>query len=181
MTGDAFRMSKKSSAVQMSYSLLNNRSMLHSPYGQFISSLWRGKDHRALILSHSRKYHSDMKELLLGGAEFQLPNGDKESFNVIPILCADLIFVMAILGKCASNGTYGCYYCDKPITAWNKEAKKSYNKQTVAKMTEYGREGEQLLGNDPDHKTAMFSNFQQSHLGQFGIPLFDGLMVLRYY
>ena len=96
MTGDGFRMSKKSHAVQVSFSLLNNKPMLNSPYGQFLSSLWKGKYSRLQILP-SDKYHRDMKNLLLNGAEFELPDGQVEQFNVVPILCADLMFVMAIL------------------------------------------------------------------------------------
>ena len=41
-----------------------------------------------------------------------------------------------------------------------------------------GTEGEQILGKNPIHDTAFFTKFQHSHLGQCGIPLFDGFELL---
>ena len=40
LTGDNYRAAAKSPTEQISFSLLNNVGMLHSPYGQFIASLW---------------------------------------------------------------------------------------------------------------------------------------------
>ena len=116
MTGDNFHASCKYPTEQISYSLLNNKSMLHSPYGQFLSSLWRGNESYENISLHTKAYHQEMKFLLMNGGEFELPNGDHEVFNVVPILCADLGFTKHILGKCSCTGLYGCYYCKKPIT-----------------------------------------------------------------
>ena len=73
-----------------------------APYGQFITSLWHGKETRTSIKDHASKYHTDMLSLLPNGFDFMVPNGTIESMNIIPILCADLAFIKDLIGNCSS-------------------------------------------------------------------------------
>ena len=177
MTGDNFRAACKRPTEQISYSLLNNASMLHSPYGQFISSLWGGSENRKNIESHTHDYHMEMKNLLKYGGQFTLPNGESEIFNVIPIVCADLGFIKDILGKCSTAGLYGCYYCKKSIVDWDIPNKKA-DVQTMSQMMFNGKKGVEVLGEHPVHGTKDFTTFQHNHFGQYSLPLFDGFELL---
>ena len=119
VTGDNFRAACKYTTEQMSFSVLNVEELLHSPYGQFISFLWRGCEHRENLIRHGSKFYHQLKGLLINGAELTLPNGEREEMNVIPIMCADLGYMKEILGKCLSTSKYGCYYCKKPLKEWD--------------------------------------------------------------
>ena len=176
MTGDNFRAACKQPTEQISFSLLNNKD-LHSPYGQFIVSLWRGKEDYENIKAHTTDYHAEMKMLMMNGADFALPNGKIEKFNILPIICADLGFVKEILGKCATNGKYGCYYCKKKSADWDIDSSEKGESQTMAQMVLYGEKGRKILGDNPDHNSKLFTDFQHCHLGQYTSPLFDGFEV----
>ena len=75
MTGDNFRAAGKKYTEQISFSFLNTSEMVHLPYGQFITSLWHGKETRTSIKDHASKYHTDMLSLLQNGFDFMVPNG----------------------------------------------------------------------------------------------------------
>ena len=40
-------------------------------------------------------------------------------------MCADLCFVKEVIGKCSCTSIYGCFYCKKHISDWDKEGIKS--------------------------------------------------------
>ena len=63
VTGDNFRAACKYPTEQMSFSVLNVEELLHSPYGQFISSLWRGCENRENLIRHGSKFHHQLKRL----------------------------------------------------------------------------------------------------------------------
>ena len=46
ITGDNFRAACKKPPEQVSYSILNIKDTLHSPYGQFLHTLYRGSENR---------------------------------------------------------------------------------------------------------------------------------------
>ena len=58
LTGDNFRGSAKFPTEQISFSILNNVGMLHSPYGQFIASLWRGSESRLNVQIHVSEHYN---------------------------------------------------------------------------------------------------------------------------
>ena len=51
-TGDNFRASARFPTEQISFSLLNMTDLLSSPYGQFVTSLWRGMEYRENLKNH---------------------------------------------------------------------------------------------------------------------------------
>ena len=118
-----------------------------------------------------------MKMLMMNGSDFTLPNGETEHFNIIPIMCADLGFVKGILGKCATNGKYGCYYCKKKFSEWDQKISNKAESQTISQMVLYGKKAVEILGDSPDHNTKEFTNFQHNHIGQYAMPLFDGFEI----
>ena len=48
-TGDNFRGCSRYPTEQISYSLLNLKALSNCPYGQFLSSLWRGSESREML------------------------------------------------------------------------------------------------------------------------------------
>ena len=175
MTGDNFRASRKQYTEQVSFSILNIKDFLHSPYGQFTSTVYRGKKSTDSIGRHTTVYHNEVKELLLNGVDFVLPSGESEAFNVIPFMCADLSYLKEILGRCSCTSIYGCIYCKKLRSKWADKTPTKEEKITMKEMVIYGEKGEEVLGSNPDQSTSKFTTFQHSHYGQYGLPLFDGL------
>lgn len=134
MTGDNFRASTKSQTELISFSVLNVKELLHSPYGQFISCIFRGSESRGNLQTHTEKHYQDMKSLIRDGKYFKCPNGNMERMNVIGIMCADLGFFKEILGKCGTTGLYGCYYCKTEISKWDIDGKHSGKQQKIEEM-----------------------------------------------
>jgi len=83
LTGDNFRGAGKIPTEQISYSILNNECLLQSPYGQFLSSLWRGSESRLNIEIHVSEHYKEIKELLLNGISIPTTDGEVERFNVL--------------------------------------------------------------------------------------------------
>ena len=108
LNGDNFRAACKYLTEQISFSFLNNYDMLHSPYGQFVASLFRGSESRSNVDIHTLTHYAEVKELLTKGIMIV-----GEKFNVIPTICADLCFVKEILGKCSSTSLHVCFFCKK--------------------------------------------------------------------
>ena len=120
LTGDNFRASCKMPTEQISFTIMNIKDTLHSPYGQFILSIWRGAESRIGIQTHAKKHLIDMENLVVNGIEIEVEEGLLISFNVVVFLCADLAFLKDILGKCASMSMYGCLHCKKMIKDWSE-------------------------------------------------------------
>ena len=49
---------------------------------------------------------------------------------------------------------------------------------TMDEMYCYGKKGLEVLGDNPDHSSTKFTQFQQSHYGQYSVPLFYSLVHL---
>ena len=136
LTGDNFRATSKYPTEQLSFSFLNNSELLHSPYGQFIASLFRGSESRLNLEIHGNAHYTEVKNLLMNGFFF---NGEK--FNVVPFLCADLSFVKEVLGKCSCTSLYGCFYCKMHINDWGKDRPAvSKNETSAEKQARIERE-----------------------------------------
>jgi len=118
LTGDNFRAACKFPTEQISFSFLHNSEMHHSPYGQFITSLFRGSESRENVETHTKLHYAEVKELLMN--RFTL---NREKFNVEPFLCADLCIVKEILGKCSCTSLYGCFYSKMKISDWDRATK----------------------------------------------------------
>ena len=73
--------------------------MLNSSYGQFISSLWRGKGNGKNIKRYTKKYYEQIKDMLLNGIDLKVPTRGTEKFNIIQVVCADLGFIKEIFHK----------------------------------------------------------------------------------
>ena len=166
LTGDNFRAAGKMQTEQISFSVLNNKDTLHSPYAQLISSLWRGAESRLNIEIHTAEHYTEVKNLLMKGLEVTL-KGKNEYFNVIPIICADLSFVKEVLGKCSSTSMFGCLYCKKNISKWDEDVLKDAPEQSIDEMSKFGEEAAKVLGRNPNHNSSNFTKFQQSHFGQY--------------
>ena len=139
LTGDNFRASSKYPTEQLSYSFLNNSELLHSPYGQFIASLFRGSESRENLNIHGKAHYAEVKDLLINGYNF---NGEK--FNVVPFLCADLSFVKEILGKCSSMVVFSarCILMIWAMTVLMRQVSKSKGEWRRKKKSTIGTIGE---------------------------------------
>lgn len=119
LTGDNFRGSAKFPTEQISFLLLNNIGMLHSPYSQFIASLWRGSESRLNVKIHVSEHYNEIKELLDNGLIVD-KNGSTEKFDVLPIMCADLCFGKEVIEKCSCTSIYGSFYYKKDVSNWER-------------------------------------------------------------
>lgn len=162
LTGDNFRAACKYPTEQISFSFLNNTEMLHSPYGQFVASLFRGSESRENVDIHTQSHYTEIKKLLSDGIII-----DNEKFNVLPTMCADLCFVKEIVGKCSCTSIFGCFFCKKNIKNWDQDVLEKSDPQTIEEMIVSGEQAVNVLGKNPDHSTKEFTSFQQSHFGQY--------------
>jgi len=80
--GDNFHAACKYPTEQILFSLLNNTGMLHSPYGQFIASLWCGSESRINVDVHTKQHYQEMKGLLLNGITIYFDECVHEKFNL---------------------------------------------------------------------------------------------------
>ena len=140
--------------------------MLHSPYSQFISSLWRGSESRINVEIHASEHYAEIKNLLLNGIEIQFER-TVENSNVVPVISADLCFVKEVIGKCSSTSLYGCFYCKKHISKWYSDISNKAERQTMTEILSFGEKALQVLGKNPAHDSKAFTEFQQSHYGQY--------------
>ena len=169
LTGDNFRAACKMPTEQVSISVMNIKDMLHSPYGQFILSIWRAAESRISIEIHSKDHFENLENLVMNGIEMEV-DGEQTFFNVLVFLCADLAFLKEVLGKCTSTSMYGCLHCKKNIKDWSGAPYQS-PETCISEMCAMGNEGVEILGENPDHSTPAFTKFQQSHFGQYAPPL----------
>lgn len=133
-TGDNFRAASRYPTEQTSYSVLNLKDLVSCPYGQFISTLWRGKESRKMLQIHAQKHYNELCDLVKNGINLNI-NGLMEEFNVILIFVADLSFTKEILGKCSSTQTFGCFHCELNIKSWSTTKKIKGNPQSIIYFT----------------------------------------------
>ena len=87
---------------------LNLTKFLDSPYGQFLATLSHGSESRENLEVHVKTHYDALRDLVKNGIQVETPNGDLESFNVVVFLVTDAGLLKDILGKCATNGLFGC-------------------------------------------------------------------------
>ena len=165
-TGDNFRAAARMPTEQVSFSVLNHKEVSNSPYGQYINCLWRGAENRGNFMIHVKPYFQQLDKVAKDGIDL-LVDGEKEHFNVIVFLIADIGLLEKILGKCTSTSMFGCFWCDQPKNDWTKDKAAQGKTQTIPKMLELGKKAANTLGDDPDHKSAKFVNFQHANLGKY--------------
>lgn len=165
-TGDNFRGAARYPTEQVSFSVLNMKKMVNSPYGQFINALWRGTENREGLSLHLATYFTDVENAVKNGIELSI-EGRIENFNVIVFLCTDLGFLEKALGKCSTTSTFGCFWCIKRIQSWAESIPDAANHQTIKQMIEDGEEALQTLDSTCSRSSTQFVKFQQSHYGQY--------------
>ena len=117
-TADNFRGSARQPTEQSSYSIMNLKDLLSSPYGQIISTLWRGSESRKNFDSHVLAHYKEVKNAVENGVTLHV-NGSDEFFNIVVFLVADLSCVKELLGRCSVSHTYGCFYCNLNSNDWD--------------------------------------------------------------
>ena len=165
-TGDNFRAAGKMPTEQISVSILNSTKMIGSPYGQFINCLYRGNESRDILRAHCQAYFKELDLAAKQGLTLSV-KGKEEHFNILVFLVADIGLLEKILGKCSSTSLYGCFWCNKHKQQWDNPKAPKGKAQSIPEMARMGKEGERVLGENPNHKSSQFTNFQQSHLGQY--------------
>lgn len=108
--------------------------MVNCPYGQFISTLWRGKESRENLKIHVLLHYEELNDMVKNGLNIKLGN-KTVLFNVIVFLVGDLSFTKEILGRCSSTHTYGCNHCQLSIQEWSKKKLVTGQPQTINSMT----------------------------------------------
>ena len=147
VTGDNFRASARMPTEQTSFSVLNVKELLNCPYGQFITTLWRGSESREMIEKHVTNFFNEIVELVKTGIVLEIDN-QMEEFNVVCFFVADLCFVKDVIGQCSCT-------------------KKKGNPKTMEGITKFGMQAVKVLGKNLDRSSSTFTNFQQSHFGQW--------------
>ena len=165
-TGDNFRAAAKFPTEQTSFSILNMTDLVNNPYGQFISSLWRGSESRAMLKIHVDSHYQELTEAVKNGVSLFV-NNCEEVFNVVAFLVADLSFVKDIIGQCSSISSYGCYHCIMPSKQWLNNERITADPKIISTMAKYGEEGLKTLGENPSHDSKEFKMFQKNHFGQW--------------
>ena len=113
-----------------SFSLLNLKELLNCPYGQFITTLWRGSESREMIYQHLSSFFDEIIKLVKNGVTLSI-NDNMEMFNVICFFVADLCFVKDVIGQCSCTSLYGCYHCSLKSNEWNSPVKKIGKPKTI--------------------------------------------------
>lgn len=165
-TGDNFRASSRYPTEQLSFSVLNMEKMVNSPYGQFISNLWRGGESREILENHGKDHYLELSQLVHNGVVLNV-NGQDERFNVIVLLVADLCFTKEILGRCQCTHQFGCFHCELESSKWNTKKKSVGEKQSIAKMKSRGEVALKELGCKPNKDSAAYKKLTKSLFGQW--------------
>lgn len=177
-TGDNFRAAGRFPTEQTSFSLMNLPKFVNSPYGQHISTLWRGSESRETLKMHVDKHYKELNSLVKHGMTLKSPFGTEESFNVIAIFVADLSFVKEVLGRCQCTHTYGCFHCQLPIKQWLSVKPKTGTDQSISKMSTLGEKALDVLGECPDKTSPKYKKFTMENYGQWVSVNFHTLFFL---
>lgn len=165
-TGDNFRAACRFPTEQTSYSILNLEEMINNPYGQFVSTLWRGSESRSMLKVHVSDHYNELHELVLNGIDLII-EGAVEHFNIIIFFVADLCFIKDIIGQCQSTSTYGCYHCSQPIHKWMSTKKEISEPKEVATMVRIGNDAIKSLDENIDRTSKKFKDLQLANKGQW--------------
>ena len=165
-TGDNFRSVGRYPTEQTSFSLLNLIDLASGPYGQFITTLWRGSESRRTLKIHCQAHYDEMTDLVKNGVTINHDSAD-EIFNVVLIFVADLSFVKEVLVKCSCSHTYGCFHCELSRKSWSAVKPISGKSRSIVKMNELGLKAEESFGEDPNKDSAIFKKLTQDTPGQW--------------
>jgi len=166
-TGDNFRASKNYPTEQISFSILNIKELLNSPYGQFATSLYRGTEKRETLISHGLNHFDELETLVQNGISLQLPDKSEENFNVVVFFVADLGYVKEVIGKASCMSMYGCYRCTKKINDWDSEKCLLSKEQTVDNFRKLGQQAVTELGDNPNKESTAYKDFIRKNFGQW--------------
>ncbi|XP_066914971.1 uncharacterized protein [Clytia hemisphaerica] len=175
-TGDNFRASSKYPTEQTSFSILNIEELVTCPYGQFISTLWRGKESRETLQLHVSKIYEELTHLVKNGVKLKIDNAE-EHFNIIVISVADLSFTKEVLGKCQCTHTFGCLHCELDNKQWCSLKPTKGTPQSYRKMITRGKKAFKDLGSNPDKNSAPYKKFTATHFAQWAPVLFEGTII----
>ena len=67
---------------QTSISILNMFKLINSPYGQVITTLWRGKESRMMVKKHVGVHYKVLEDMVRGGVSVKIDEA-LVSFNVV--------------------------------------------------------------------------------------------------
>ena len=176
-TGDNFRAAAKFPTEQTSFSILNMADLANNPYGQFITSLWRGAETRNMLKLHASTHYSELSHVVSNGVSLVV-NDCSETFNIVAFLVADLSFIKDIIGQCASTSNYGCYHCIMPSKQWLHDSRSEAKPKVVTEMSTYGVKRLDTLGEDASHDTKEFKTFQPKHFGQWVWTILEIIMII---
>ena len=76
------------------------------------------------------------------------------------------------IGQCQSTSMYGCYHCQLPADKWANKNLPTFTAKNVSEQKRFGEEAKKVLGDEPNHSSVAFKNFQQKHYGQWVIVRF---------
>ncbi|XP_066925516.1 uncharacterized protein [Clytia hemisphaerica] len=175
-TGDNFRAASKYPTEQTSFSVLNIEELITCPYGQFISTLWRGKESRETLRTHVSRIYNELTDLVKYGVDLTVGD-EKEHFNIVVISVTDLSFTKEMLGKCQCTHTFGCIHCELNSKEWCSLQPKVGQSQSYKKMIARGEEALEKLGNCPDKGSQIYKKFTSDHFAQWAPVLFKGTIV----
>ena len=68
-TVDNFRPASRYPTEQTSFSILNIKKLVNCPYGQLITTLWRGSESREIIFTHVGRHWEELTELTKKGVQ----------------------------------------------------------------------------------------------------------------
>ena len=115
-SGDNYR-SFRMPTQQMSFSVLNLKKLVGSPFGQVISGIWRGQECRHLISVHCLELFEELDTMARNGIDINC-DGVETHFNVIVLYVADLSHMGYVLGRAGLTAKYGCWRCKKEQGKW---------------------------------------------------------------
>lgn len=165
-TGDNFRAASRYPTEQTSFSILNLKKLVNCPYGQFITTLWRGSESREMLSTHVGKHYEELTKLVKHGVTL-IFNDILEPFNIVAFFVADLCFVKDVIGLCSCISTYGCYHCLLKRDDWSAKSKKVGDDRSFSDISRKGDNILNILGPSPDHNSAKFKKVQLENHGQW--------------
>ena len=74
------------------------QKLVNSPYGQFVSTLWRGSESREMLETHVEAHYEELDACVRNGIKVNI-SGTEEEFNLVCFFVADLCFIKDIIGK----------------------------------------------------------------------------------
>ena len=190
-TGDNYR-SFRLPTQQISFNILNLKTLVNSPLGQFIQLVWRGPESRQSIANHCAGIFSELKDMSQQGVNLTLPDGKDEHFNVVVLYVADLSHMEKVLGRVSCTAKYGCMRCKKPSCEWAAVECETFpdgekgqpisgksvpaESLSLSTLQLFGQKAERQLGQNPREDSKVYTAFHQNHYGQIATLLLPSLV-----